>query len=46
MPTAVISDVHANAEALKTVLADIERREIARVICLGDIIGYGPDPLE
>ncbi|MGE3108012.1 MAG: metallophosphoesterase [Phycisphaerales bacterium] len=46
MPTAVISDVHANAEALKTVLADIERRGISRIISLGDIIGYGPDPLE
>jgi diadenosine tetraphosphatase ApaH/serine/threonine PP2A family protein phosphatase len=46
VPTAVISDVHANAEALRTVLADIERRGIARIICLGDIIGYGPDPLE
>ena len=46
MPTAVISDVHANAEALRTVLADIDRRGISRVISLGDIIGYGPDPLE
>jgi diadenosine tetraphosphatase ApaH/serine/threonine PP2A family protein phosphatase len=46
IPTAIISDVHANAEALKTVLADIERRGIKRIICLGDIIGYGPDPLE
>ncbi|MBC7772594.1 MAG: metallophosphoesterase [Pyrinomonadaceae bacterium] len=46
MPTAVISDVHANAEALKTVLADISRRGITRIISLGDIIGYGPDPLE
>lgn len=46
MPTAVISDIHANAEALRAVLADIERRGIARIICLGDIVGYGPDPLE
>jgi len=46
VPTAIISDVHANAEALKTVLADIEARGIKRIICLGDIIGYGPDPLE
>jgi diadenosine tetraphosphatase ApaH/serine/threonine PP2A family protein phosphatase len=46
LPTAVISDVHANAEALRTVLADIDRRGITRVISLGDIIGYGPDPLE
>lgn len=46
MPTAVISDIHANASALKTVLADIESRGITRIICLGDIVGYGPDPLE
>ena len=45
-PTAIISDVHANAEALKTALRDIEQRGIKRIICLGDIIGYGPDPLE
>lgn len=45
-PTAVISDIHANAVALKAVLADIERRGVARIVCLGDIIGYGPDPLE
>jgi len=46
MTTAVISDVHANAEALRTVLDEIDRRGIERIICLGDIIGYGPDPLE
>ncbi len=45
MPTAVISDIHANAEALRTVLSDIEARGITRIICLGDIVGYGPDPL-
>lgn len=46
MPTAVISDIHGNAEALKRVLEDIEARKIDRVICLGDTVGYGPDPLE
>lgn len=46
MPVAIISDVHANAEALKVVLADIKSRGITRIISLGDIIGYGPDPLE
>lgn len=46
MPTAVISDIHANASALRTALGDIERRGIQRIICLGDVIGYGPDPLE
>ncbi len=46
MPTAVISDIHANASALRQVLADIDRRAITQIICLGDIVGYGPDPLE
>lgn len=46
MPTAVISDIHGNASALRTVLKDIDTRKIERIICLGDIIGYGPDPLE
>ncbi len=45
-PTAIISDIHANAAALRTVLADIEQRGVKRIINLGDIIGYGPDPLE
>ncbi|MEX0777572.1 MAG: metallophosphoesterase family protein [Phycisphaeraceae bacterium] len=44
MPTAIISDVHANLEALTTVLSDIDRRGIETVVCLGDIVGYGPDP--
>lgn len=46
MRTAVISDIHGNASALRTVLADIERRGPERIVCLGDIVGYGPDPLE
>jgi len=46
VPTAVISDVHANAAALKAVLADIDAKGITRIICLGDTVGYGPDPLE
>jgi diadenosine tetraphosphatase ApaH/serine/threonine PP2A family protein phosphatase len=46
LPTAVISDIHANASALKSVLADIESRGITRIVCLGDTVGYGPDPLE
>jgi len=45
MPIAVISDIHGNAEALRVVLEDIEQRGIERIRCLGDIIGYGPEPL-
>ena len=43
---AVISDIHSNVEALKSVLADIEPRNVERIICLGDVIGYGPKPAE
>ncbi len=46
MPTAVIRDIPGNATALKTVLADIGARGITRIICLGDTVGYGPEPLE
>ena len=42
--TAIISDIHANLEALEVVLADIREQEVDRIICLGDVIGYGPDP--
>ncbi|MHC4657710.1 MAG: metallophosphoesterase family protein [Planctomycetota bacterium] len=43
---AVISDIHSNLEALATVLADIEKRGIKTIYCLGDVIGYGPNPKE
>lgn len=43
---AIISDIHSNLEALTTVLADIERRGIKTIYCLGDVIGYGPNPKE
>ena len=44
MPTAIISDIHGNIDALEVVLGDIDRRGIDKIVCLGDIIGYGPDP--
>jgi len=43
---AILSDIHSNLEALTTVLADIEKRDIEKVYCLGDVIGYGPNPKE
>jgi predicted phosphodiesterase len=46
MPYAVISDVHANLEALLAVLRDIEKRKVRGVLFLGDAVGYGPDPNE
>lgn len=41
---AIISDIHGNLEALIKVLADIELIQVDSLICLGDCIGYGPDP--
>jgi len=43
---AVLSDIHSNLEALTTVLADIEKRGIKMIYCLGDVIGYGANPRE
>jgi predicted phosphodiesterase len=43
---AVLSDIHSNLEALTTVLADIEKRGIKTIYCLGDVVGYGPNPRE
>lgn len=43
---ALISDIHSNYEALLAVAEDIEKHDVERVICLGDIVGYGPNPCE
>jgi len=43
---AVISDIHSNLAALRAVLDDIERRGVSEIICLGDVVGYGPNPRE
>jgi diadenosine tetraphosphatase ApaH/serine/threonine PP2A family protein phosphatase len=43
---AVLSDVHGNLEALEAVLADVDRQRPDAVVCLGDTVGYGPDPNE
>ena len=46
MKRAIISDIHGNLEALTAVLKDIDRQSVDEVYCLGDIVGYGPDPSE
>jgi len=42
MKIAIISDIHSNLEALNAVLRDIG--EVECVLCVGDLVGYGPDP--
>jgi len=43
---AIVSDIHANLEALEAVLDDIAKQGVDSVYCLGDIVGYGPNPRE
>ncbi len=47
MKIIIISDIHGNLEALNRVLEYIDKLEgEKRIVCLGDIVGYGPDPAE
>lgn len=46
MRYAVISDIHANLEALQATLDDIEDQDVQKIVCLGDIVGYYPNPNE
>jgi predicted phosphodiesterase len=43
---AIISDIHSNLEALQAVLKDIEAQGVRDIYCLGDVVGYGPNPRE
>ena len=45
MKIAIISDIHANLEALTAVMEDIQRQNITSIYVLGDIVGYGVDPM-
>ena len=44
--TAIISDIHGNLVALTAVMKDIAQRGVDRIVCLGDVVGYGPHPRE
>lgn len=46
MRVAILSDIHGNLEALEAVLADARELGYDRLVCLGDIVGYGADPEE
>ncbi len=43
---AIVSDIHGNLEALEAVLREIDKRGVDEIVCLGDVIGYGPNPIE
>ena len=44
MRIAVLSDLHANKEATDAVFAHLREQGVESLVCLGDIVGYGPDP--
>ncbi len=46
MRYAIVSDLHANLAAWQTVLTDIADLKADKIICLGDVTGYGPNPVE
>ena len=46
MRYAIVSDIHANLEAWNIVLADLADMRVDKIICLGDVTGYGPKPVE
>lgn len=46
MLVAVLSDIHGNLEAFQAVVENLDSRNPDKVICLGDLIGYGPNPEE
>lgn len=46
MRYAFVSDIHANLPAWNTVLADAALHRVDRIVCLGDVVGYGPQPAE
>lgn len=46
MRRAIVSDIHGNLAALQAVLADIKEQGCEQIVCLGDVVGYGPKPAE
>ncbi|MGB3221824.1 MAG: metallophosphoesterase [Desulforhopalus sp.] len=46
MRVAVFSDIHSNLEAFEAVLEHALRHKVDRYVCLGDVVGYGPNPNE
>lgn len=46
MRFAVLSDIHSNLQAWEAVYLDLRSSRVDRIICLGDVVGYGPNPAE
>jgi diadenosine tetraphosphatase ApaH/serine/threonine PP2A family protein phosphatase len=46
MRYAILSDIHGNLEALSEVLGVVDEMGVTRIVCLGDVVGYGANPNE
>ena len=46
MTVAILADIHSNIEALSVVLEHMESKGVNRIVCLGDVVGYGSEPRE
>ena len=46
MKIGIVSDVHSNMEALKAALSYLDEQQVDQIVCLGDVVGYGPSPNE
>ena len=44
--TAILSDIHGNLTALNAVMEHVQDQKVDRIICLGDVVGYGPEPCQ
>lgn len=46
MRVAILSDIHGNRHALEAVLGDVRAAGVDETWCLGDVVGYGADPVD
>ena len=46
MRFAILGDIHSNLEAFNAVLEDLDKIGVDKIFCIGDIVGYGADPIE
>lgn len=46
MKIGIISDIHANLYSIMEIYSKLEREEVDSIVCIGDIVGYGPHPNE
>ena len=46
MRYAIVTDIHANWQSWSAVLSDIRKRGVDSILCLGDVVGYGPSPVK